>query len=117
MKLLADANIEAALVRWLRSQHHDVVWANELPPATSDTALLSIANEQGRVLMTYDRDFGELVFLRGMATKGIILLRFAAPRQSERLDLLQQHWTAIESQAPYGIAVVSERKVRFRSLP
>jgi predicted nuclease of predicted toxin-antitoxin system len=117
MKVLADANIEGALVRWLRAQHHDVVWAAELAPSTPDSDLLELANGQERILLTYDHDFGELVFLRKLASQGIVLLRFDAALQVERLALLQRHWPSIEAQAARRFLVVSDRRVRMRPLP
>ena len=117
MTLLADANIEASLVRWLRSQHHDVVWASELPPSTPDAKLIELANTEERVLLTYDRDFGELVYFRGQVSQGIVLFRFDTPLQAERLAILQRRWGAIEEQAQGQFMVVSEQNVRVRPLP
>lgn len=117
MKFLADANIESAIIQWLRSCGYDVLWAAELSPSTPDTELVSLANCQDRVLLTHDRDFGELVFLRGSLSHGAILLRFDVALQSDRLRLLQQHWSTIEANAHGNFVVVSERKVRLRPLP
>ena len=117
MKILADANIEAAIILWLRSCGHDVLWAAELSPSNPDTELVSLANSQERVLLTHDRDFGELVFLRGILSRGAILLRFDVALQSDRLRLLQHHWPTIEAHAQGNFIVVSERKVRLRPMP
>lgn len=117
MKLLADANIEAALVRWLRLEHHDLVWAAEMSPSTPDSQLIALAAAQERVLLTYDRDFGELVFLRSEHSNGIVLLRFDSPLQAERLAVLKRHWPLIERQAHGNFQVVTERRIRLRPLP
>lgn len=117
MNLLADANIEAMVVRWLRSLGHDVVWASDLPPSTPDTELVEIANNEGRVLVTYDRDFGEIVFYRKQITHGIALLRSEASLQADRLALIQRHWASIEKRVIGHFVVVSDRSLRFRPLP
>ena len=117
MKLLADANVETELVRWLRSEGHDVVWAVDLAPSTPDADLLALANEDERVLLTYDRDFGELVFRRGLVSQGVVLLRFQARLQMERLALLKAQWPAIERGAVGHFVVVSDRRCRIRPLP
>ena len=117
MKLLADANIEAALVRWLRSPGHDVVWAADMPASTSDVALIESAGREERLLLAYDRGLGELVFLRGQVARGIILLRLEAALQVERLTLLKRHWASIEVRAQGHFMVVSERNIRVRPMP
>lgn len=117
MMVLADANIEAIVVDWLRLLGHDVVWAAELPPSTPDTELIELANKEGRFLITYDRDFGELVFYRKQIAHGIILLRSDASLQADRLALIQRHWTSIEAQVTGHFVVVSDRSLRIRPLP
>ncbi len=117
MNILADANIEAMVVRWLRSLGHDVLWASDLPPSTPDTELVEIANIEGRILVTYDRDFGEIVFYRKQITHGIVLLRSDASLQADRLAMLQRHWASIEEQVTGHFVVVADRSIRIRPLP
>ena len=117
MRLLADANVESMLVEWLRSGGHDVVWAAELAPAIADADLLDSANAEERVILTHDRDFGELVFRSSLYSQGVVLMRFRAPLQAERLALLQQHWTTVERRARGNFLVLTERRVRIRALP
>lgn len=69
MRFLADANIEAGLVVWMRAEGLDVLWAAELPPSMIDQTLVSLAHQELRILVTYDRDFGELVFYRRQVTR------------------------------------------------
>jgi len=95
VRILADANVESALVTWLRGSGNDVLWALELPPGVPDSELLRIAKEEDRILLTHDHDFGELVFRRGMNAAGVILMRFHPPGQHERLRLLQYWWNDI----------------------
>ena len=62
MRLLADENVESASVGWLREMGQDVLWAAEDLPSTPDPDVLSYANTTSRILLTRDRDFGQLVF-------------------------------------------------------
>lgn len=76
MKLLANENIPAALTRSLRAAGHDVNWVSEISPGITDTQVIELAIQQDRILVTFDKDFGELAFRRSLpATCGIILLR------------------------------------------
>src|SRR5690242_12920851 len=84
MRLLANENFPRAAVEALRADGHDVAWIRTDAPGISDDAVLDLARGEGRVLLTFDKDFGELVLKRGArASHGIILFRFplsAAPR-------------------------------------
>lgn len=75
MKFLLGQNVYAVTARLLKTLGNDVVTAAEIGCAqTDDVELLSIAQEQGRIFVTRDRDFGELIFLRDLGT-GVIYLR------------------------------------------
>ena len=116
MRILADVNIEKAIVAWLRSEGHDVAWATELSQSSADDELLHLANETGRIVMTYDKDFGDLAIRKRLPACGIVLLRFAAGLQFERLAILQRHWQSVTEQADGKLIVVSDEKVRVRPL-
>ena len=62
MRLFADENTPDVIVQWLRDAGHDVTWAAELQPGETDEAWLSVAEAEGRLLITADKDFGDLVF-------------------------------------------------------
>ena len=117
MKFIADANVESEIVHWLRSNGHDVVWAAELTPSFPDSELLNLANLERRILITYDRDFGDLVFRRGLASEGVILLRLQSHSQRERLATLKAQWPAFGKCLSRHFIVVSDYKVRIRPLP
>jgi predicted nuclease of predicted toxin-antitoxin system len=75
MKLLADQDVYAATVAFLRQAGHDVVTVADLTLSqASDSALLSTARGGGRLLLTRDRDFGNLIFAQAMQG-GVIYLR------------------------------------------
>ena len=67
MKFLIDVCAESVPLRKsLLDLGHDVLSARERCPDASDEALLALARSENRVLVTEDKDFGELVFLRGL---------------------------------------------------
>ncbi len=117
MKLLADENVEAAMVEWLRETGHDVAWAVDMFRADADECLLQTAQEASRVLLTRDRDFGELVYRDGRVSSGIVLVRIQAPNQHARLKIFQRVWSLVEEHAPCHFVVISNHQVRIRPLP
>jgi len=62
-------------VRGLRSAGHEVTYVAELAPGIADEAVLALARERNAVLVTADKDFGELVFARNLPHAGVILIR------------------------------------------
>jgi predicted nuclease of predicted toxin-antitoxin system len=75
MKFLADQDVYAVTVRFLRGLGHDVISATQMGLAQADDVeLLRVAHEQDRILVTRDRDFGSIVFVQGNGP-GVIYLR------------------------------------------
>ncbi len=62
MNFVADESVDQPIVTQLRQAGHTVLAIVEMEPSISDETVLEIANQQGMVLLTGDKDFGELVF-------------------------------------------------------
>ena len=75
MKFVADEGVDGSLVSLLREGGHDVIYFAETNQSTDDDVILGLANAENRVLITRDKDFGELVFRLKMVHSGIILVR------------------------------------------
>ena len=74
MRILADENILNQVVIRLRAAGYDVRWAKESDRGEADPNLLELATRERRMLITYDKDFGDLVHRDGMpAPHGVIL--------------------------------------------
>jgi predicted nuclease of predicted toxin-antitoxin system len=87
MRLLADAHVSRIFCGFLEAAGHDCAQSELLTPAMSDEVLLNLAVVEKRVILTAEKDFGELVFRRLLAVPGVILLRLRAPTEAERLSL------------------------------
>ena len=115
MKFLLDVCAASrALHTALTDLGHDVLSAHDLFPRASDETLLALAQEETRILITEDKDFGELVFLRGLPHPGIV--RLVEMTQVERADamrfLIERYADAMQDGA---IIVVTRKRVRIRS--
>ncbi|HEX5872366.1 MAG TPA: DUF5615 family PIN-like protein [Longimicrobium sp.] len=71
MNFVCDEGVDRSIVVQLRSDGHDVVYIAELSPSIPDDEVLREANERAAVLVTADKDFGELVFRLGKLSTGI----------------------------------------------
>lgn len=115
--LLANENVAKEIVLALRADGHDVAWIRELAPGSPDDAVLARALAEARVLLTFDKDFGELAFRLGQAaTRGVVLLR---PRLRSP-DYLVRFVRAVFAQGHAWeghFAVAEEGRVRLVPLP
>jgi len=97
MKFLADEGIDRALVLALRNLGYETEYVAETMFAAEDFALINHAFSNKQVIITKDKDFGELVFKHRLPTFGIVLLRLEDMTSSQRVDLSlkwfrQLHW-------------------------
>lgn len=75
MRWLADECVAAPLVAVLRSGGHDVLYIAEAAAGLSDSDVIALALRERRLLLTEDKDFGDLVFRRERAIPGVVLMR------------------------------------------
>ena len=73
MKLLADENVHPLILRSLRALGHEVEWVKETSPGAEDAAILNRPDIGELVLVTLDRDFGDLIFKQGLPPPRAIL--------------------------------------------
>ena len=117
MRLVCDEGVDRQIVARLRGDGHELIYIAELSPRASDDAVIQEAHVRSAVLVTSDRDFGELVYRRRLLSSGVVLLRLAgvAPeRKAEIVSAVVREHTSI---LPGGFTVVSAGQVRRRPLP
>ena len=83
MRFLANENVTATVIRELRQRGHDVLSAKESMRSHKDEVILARAQAEERIVVTHDKDFGELAFRSQLpASCGVILsIRRAATRR------------------------------------
>jgi predicted nuclease of predicted toxin-antitoxin system len=84
MKLLLDTCVWGGACKDLRASGHDVVWAGEWPDDPGDDEILHRALQENRVLVTLDKDFGELAIVHRTPHSGIIRLVNLGARHQAR---------------------------------
>ena len=116
MKFLIDRCAGRRLADWLRGQGHDVIESHVLGPDPGDQALLERAATEGRILVTIDTDFGELVYVRDVPHAGLVRLPDvpATRRITLMAEVLERHRPALERQA---VVTVRGGRVRVSQPP
>ena len=116
MRFLADECCDGGLVRALRADGHDVLFAAESLPGAPDDDVLSAAFEGQRLLLTEDRDFGELVYRLKRPTHGVVYLRFAVADRAAKVPRLRWLLDGLAERLPGSFAVLDADRVRLRPL-
>ena len=114
MKIVADESVDKQIVDRLRSNGHNVLFIAELDPGIDDEAVLLRSRELNTVLLTADKDFGELIFRQRLLHSGVILIRLAGLKPEAKAELvaaaIEQHGEEMD----LGFAVISRRALRLR---
>lgn len=113
MKLLLDVCVWGGACREIEAASHDVVWAGEWLEDPGDEEILARAYHEGRVLVTLDKDFGDLAVVRGMPHVGIVRLVNIPARQQANvcLQVLTTHGKSLEAGA---IVTAEPGRLRIR---
>lgn len=117
MKVLADECCDFAVVAALRTAGHGTRYVAEHEPGLSDHDVLALACEEQRVLLTEDRDFGELVFRLRYAAPGIVLLRFAEDEADIKCRRAVAELERLSEQLWGYFTVIDKERTRRRALP
>ena len=114
MNLLADESVDGPIVERLRREGHRVQYIAEMDPGISDDAVLDLANREASLLLTADKDFGELVFRQHRLVHGVILIRLAGLSPAEKARLVASSIALRGPELPHAFTVIAPRAVRIR---
>jgi predicted nuclease of predicted toxin-antitoxin system len=114
MNLLADEGVDKQIVERLRQDGHDVLYVAEMEPSIPDDIVLQRANEHEALLVTQDKDYGELVYRRGLVHLGVILIRLAGLSAQTKAGIVSNVFAERSSEMPDAFSVISPGMVRIR---
>jgi hypothetical protein len=116
MRFLANENFPGAAVKVLEAAGHDIVWVRIAAPRTSDRDVLAWAVGEDRVLLTFDKDFGELARASALpSTCGVVLFRMPMPRPGDVGQRLADLITARDDWVGH-FSVVEPGRTRMRPI-
>lgn len=114
MTFLADESVDRQIVEALRADGHEVAYVAEMEPGISDDEVLERANASTAILLTQDKDFGELVYRLNRISRGAVLFRLAgltpAAKASCAFEVVSTHGPQLDG----AFTVVSPGNVRIR---
>jgi predicted nuclease of predicted toxin-antitoxin system len=114
MKLLADEGVDKPIVDKLRQIGFDVHYILETSQGADDDKVLGIANQEGRILLTQDKDFGELVYRMQKNHHGIILIRLGDKCSSEKAIVVTNILSQYKDSLANTFTVIQTNAIRIR---
>ena len=113
IKFLADVNIEKPLVDYLLKQGYDIKWVPDYNCEMPDEDLLQLANQEKRIFITNDKDFGDLIFLQKKVSAGTILFRVKGQKSQEKIKLMKKLLMGYRDKLLNHYVVITKAKIRI----
>jgi len=117
MKFLANENFPKASFKILTQAGFDIIHVNDEFPSVKDEEVMERAIEDGRIILTFDSDYGNLVFVKGMKAEGVIYLRLVDFLPKYPGELLKEILQSDEYIFEGNFTVIDENRIRQRTLP
>src|SRR5579862_7030523 len=117
MNFVADESCAGPVVRALREAGHDVLAVAEIAKGATDETILRFAMEQSHLLITEDRDFGELVFARDQPSAGVILVRIHSGVRRAKTAIVLEAVTKSGARLHGAFTVIEAGRVRISNRP
>jgi predicted nuclease of predicted toxin-antitoxin system len=114
VKFLADEGLDWPIVERMRAEGYDVTYVAEMAPGLSDDDVLRLALADRRVLLTTDKDFGEIVRRRRGVGAGIVLVRCAGLSASNKAAVIVAVLASRGSELSGAFTVITPSAVRIR---
>ena len=113
-KFLADESVDFRIVKALREDYYEVEAIVEINPSIDDEQVLTIANQLNAILITEDKDFGELTYRLRKPNKGIILLRFRKEGIELKIKKVKEVLEEFREEIQNRFTVITTNKVRIK---
>ncbi len=89
LKFLIDIGVSKQVEKWLKEQGYDTKDMRDIDPKAEDGVILKTAVSESRMVVTMDKDFGELVFKSGRLHAGVLILRLEDAKGSEKVEVVK----------------------------
>jgi predicted nuclease of predicted toxin-antitoxin system len=113
-KFVIDVGVGRIIETWLAEQNFSVFAIRSLNPEMADTEIIEFADREDAIIISMDKDFGELIFKNKIQHKGILLLRLEDAVAEEKLAVIQNIFPEHLSDIKNKFAVYQNGKLRIR---
>jgi predicted nuclease of predicted toxin-antitoxin system len=114
VKFLADEGVDRQIVETLRQSGHQVLYVAEMEPGITDESVLALANRESALLLTADKDFGEMAFRQRLHMHGIVLIRLAGLSPIRKAETVASAVNQHAGELPHAFTVITPGICRVR---
>lgn len=114
MQFLADENVDRQIVERLRNGGDEVFYVAEMAPGISDDSVLNSSNVVNAILLTADKDFGEMIFRQKKIATGIVLIRLAGISPDRKAEIVFAAIAQHRAELHDAFTVIAPGVVRVR---
>lgn len=114
-KIIVDMGVGKIIEKYLTQQGFQVIAISKINPQMSDADIIDLANKEDAIIITMDKDFGELVFKIHSTHKGILLLRLEDAVAEEKLSAIQNIFPEYSFGIKNNFCVYQDGKLRIRN--
>ena len=115
LRFLIDESTGRSVAEELRRLGADVIFVPDVIPQAADATILKLAARERRIVVTNDKDFGELVFRSGRDHAGVLLLRLDDESAGNRVRMIAEIFTRHQHQLAGAFTVATEQTIRIRA--
>ncbi len=113
MRFLVDECTGSKVAEWLRDANYEVFSVFDEARGMTDDDILAKALTENRILITNDKDFGEMIFRERRTHHGVVFMRLDDERATNKIEVLRRLLEGYAEKLPEEFVVVTETKVRF----
>ena len=114
--LVSDESVDVQITKRLVGVGYQVFSVTEISPAISDTQVLDLANQHQALLLTADKDFGELIYRLKKMSYGIVLIRLAGLSTDDKATIVLEAFQRYDHEMNGAFTVIGKNAIRIRTL-
>ena len=114
LKFLVDVGVSKKVEKWLQEHGYDTKSIREINARMLDKEILQIAASEGRMVVTMDKDFGELVYNSGLPHGGVLLLRLEDTSSDKKVEMVEKILAQFSDRILSKFSVFKDGKLRIR---
>jgi len=115
LKFLVDVGVSKKVEKWLAENGYDVKAVRDLNPKAKDSEILHLAVAESRMVITMDKDFGELVYNSGMKHSGVLILRLEDANGAQKIEIVKKILSEYAGKIPNKFCVFQNERLRIKN--
>jgi predicted nuclease of predicted toxin-antitoxin system len=114
LKFLVDVGVGKKVEKWLEENGYDVKAVRDINPKAKDSEILTLAVAEGRMVITMDKDFGELVYNSGKLHAGVLILRLENANGDKKVEIVKKIMTDYTDKIKNKFCVFQDGRLRIK---